>query len=50
MALVGVAFALLMPFGVRFALDAVEGVGYLDEPAVARLLARAKFRAPRSAH
>ena len=32
LALMGVAVALLAPFGVRLALDAVEGVGYLDEP------------------
>ena len=31
----GVAVVLLAPFGVRLALDAVEGVGYLDEPTVA---------------
>ena len=35
LALVGVAVVLLAPFGVRLALDAVEGVGYLDEPTVA---------------
>ncbi|MBL8927932.1 MAG: hypothetical protein JNM77_17150 [Pseudonocardia sp.] len=35
LALLGLAVALLAPFGVRLALDTVEGVGYLDEPAVA---------------
>jgi hypothetical protein len=35
LALMGVAVVLLAPFGVRLALDAVEGVGYLDEPTVA---------------
>lgn len=35
LALAGAAVALLVPFGVRLALDAVAGIGYLDEPTVA---------------
>ena len=35
LALMGLAVVLLAPFGVRLALGAVEGVGYLDEPTVA---------------
>ena len=33
--MVGVALVLLAPFGIRLVSDAVDGVGYLDEPTVA---------------
>jgi hypothetical protein len=33
--MVGVALVLIAPFGIRLVADAVDGVGYLDEPTVA---------------